>query len=570
MNKLTPPRRHTWACAGLAVLLCFTAAVCLASSPRWDIVIHGGTVYDGSGTAPRRLDLGIVGDRIEALGRLRPEQARLAIDASGLAVSPGFINNLSWATESLLIDGRGMSDVLQGVTLEIFGEGSSMGPLNETMRQRMLAAQGEMTFDVPWSTLGEYLDHMVSRGVSPNVASFVGAATVRTHVLGLQNKTPNEKELNAMRALVDQAMREGALGVGSALIYAPGAYASTAELIALVEVAASYGGAYISHLRSEGDRLLPAINELIEIGRATGAHAEIYHLKVSGERNWPKHEEAIARIEDARTEGVSVAANMYTYTAGSTGFDAGMPPWIQEGGIDAWIKRLKVPALRQRALVEMQSADTDWENLLGQAGPAGTLLVGFKNPALRSYIGRTLSEVAEERGTSPFVTAMDLVVEDGSRVQVVYFLMSEDNVRAKVALPWMSFGSDAGAYAAALPFTRQGTHPRAYGNFARLLGRYVREEKLISLTEAIRKLSALPAEKFKLPLRGRISPGYYADITVFDPAAVTDHATYANPHVYAEGVRHVVVNGRPVVLYGEHTGAKPGRVVRGPGWTGWQ
>ena len=553
--------------------LCFGMCISLSASAEdatWDLILSGGTVYDGSGGPPRQLDIGISGDRINALGRLPKAQARQVVDVSGLAVAPGFINVLSWATISLIHDGASQSNIRQGVTLEIFGEGTSMGPINTAMRQRLIDRQGELPFDIPWTTLDEYLEHLTQRGVAPNVASFVGASTVRQHVIGLDQRAPTAAELKRMQALVANAMEDGALGVGSALIYTPGSYASTEELIALASTSAKFGGAYISHLRSEGDRLLEAIDELIEITRVSQGHGEIYHLKVSGQRNWHKFEDAVARIEAARERGLSVAANMYTYTAGSTGFDAGMPTWIQAGGIDRWIERLQDPALRAKAVAEMRSSDTDWENLLGQAGADGTLLVGFKNPDLRHYIGQTLADVAKTRGTSPEETAMDLVVEDGSRVQVVYFLMNEDNVRAKIRLPWMSFGSDAASLAAELPFTRQGTHPRAYGNFARVLGRYTRDEGLLTLESAIHKLTQLNAEKFKLRYRGLLTPGYYADVVVFDPAKITDHATYANPHVYAEGVAHVLVNGEWVLYDGEITSNRPGRVVRGPGWRGWK
>ncbi|RMF55715.1 MAG: D-aminoacylase, partial [Bacteroidetes bacterium] len=491
------------------------------------------------------------------------------LDVTGLAVAPGFINMLSWATESLLHDGRAQSDIRQGVTLEVFGEGWSMGPLNEAMKADLKRGQSDITFDVAWTTLGEYLEHLERRGVSPNVASFVGATTVRIHELGYANRPPTPDELDRMRALVRQAMEEGALGLGSSLIYAPAFYASTDELVALSREAAAYGGMYISHLRSEGNRLLEAVDELITIAREAGLPAEIYHLKAAGRDNWPRLDAVIARVEAARAEGLRITADMYTYTAGATGLDAAMPPWVQEGGFEAWRQRLRDPALRQRLLREMRTPSGDWENLLQAAGPEGTLLVGFRNEALRRYIGRTLAEVAAERGVSPEEAAMDLVVEDSSRVDVVYFLMSEENVRRQIALPWMSFGSDAAALAPEGVFLRSNPHPRAYGNFARLLGRYVRDEGLIPLEEAIRRLTTLPATNLGLRRRGALRPGYHADLVVFDPATIRDHATYADPHRYATGVVHVFVNGVQVLRDGEHTGATPGRVVRGPGWTGW-
>jgi N-acyl-D-amino-acid deacylase len=489
------------------------------------------------------------------------------IDAAGLAVAPGFINMLSWATESLIADGRSQSDIRQGVTLEVFGEGWSMGPLNEAMRREMLERQGDIKYEIPWTTLGEYLEYLVRRGVSTNVASFVGATTVRIHVLGYENRPPTPEEMERMRQLVRQAMEEGALGVGSSLIYAPAFYASTEELIELCKVAAEYGGMYISHIRSEGNRLLEAIDELIRIAREAKIPAEIYHLKAAGRANWPKLDEAIRRIEAARAQGLRITANMYPYTAGATGLDAAMPPWVQEGGHRAWIERLKNPAIRQRVTREMRTPTDRWENLYLMAGsPENVLLVGFKNEALKPLIGKTLAEVARLRGRSPEDTIIDLVIEDDSRVGAVYFLMSEENVRKQIALPWMSFGSDAESLAPEGVFLKANPHPRAYGTFARVLGRYVREEKIIPLEEAIRRMTSLPAENLKLDRRGRLKVGYFADVVVFDPAKVQDHATYERPHQYATGVIHVFVNGVPVLRNGEHTGATPGRVVRGPGY----
>ncbi len=453
-------------------------ALCLHAAPlaalTCDVLIQDGTLYDGSGDPPRSGDLCIQGDRIAALGSLQVDAAGQVIDARGLAVAPGFINMLSWATESLIADGRSQSDIRQGVTLEVFGEGVSMGPLNESLRAQMLARQGDFRFDIPWTTLGEYLDYLVQRGISPNVASFVGATTVRMNVLGTENRAPTAAELRAMQDLVRQAMREGALGLGSSLIYAPAFYAKTAELVALMQAAAEYGGTYISHLRSEGNRLLEAVDELIEIAEASGAPAEIYHLKMSGRENWHKFDAVVERVEAARARGIRISANMYTYPAGSTGLDAAMPPWVQEGGYQAWAGRLRDPDIRKRLLVEMETPTDDWENLYLAAGAEGTLLVGFRNQALRRYTGMTLAEVAAERGTPPAATAMDLVVEDGSRVQVIYFLMSEENVAKGVALPWVSFGSDAASMATEGHFLNTSTHPRAYGNFARVLGKYVR------------------------------------------------------------------------------------------------
>jgi len=538
-----------------------------SSRVEYDVVIRGGTIYDGSGSPPFVGDLAIRGDTIAAIGSLGNARGRVEIDAAGLAIAPGFINMLSWATESLIADGRSQSDIRQGVTLEVFGEGWSMGPLNEAMKREMLERQGDIKYEIPWTTLGEYLEYLVQRGVSTNVASFVGATTVRIHVLGYENRPPTPEEMERMRQLVRQAMEEGALGVGSSLIYAPGFYASTEELIELCTVAAEYGGMYISHIRSEGNRLLEAIDELIRIAREAKIPAEIYHLKAAGRANWPKLDEAIRRIEAARAQGLRITANMYPYTAGATGLNAAMPPWVQEGGHRAWIERLKNPAIRERVKREMRTPTDRWENLYLMAGsPENVLLVGFKNEALKSLIGKTLADVARVRGRSPEDTIIDLVIEDDSRVGAVYFLMSEENVRKQIALPWMSFGSDAESLAPEGVFLKSNPHPRAYGTFARVLGRYVREEKVIPLEEAIRRMTSLPAENLKLDRRGRLKVGYFADVVIFDPAKIQDHATYERPHQYATGVIHVFVNGVQVLKDGEHTGATPGRVVRGPGY----
>ena len=551
------------------MLTCLTFAAC-ASPPEYDTVIRGGMVYDGSGAPPVRADVGLRADTIAAVGDLGEARGRTEIDATGLAVAPGFINMLSWATESLIEDGRSQSDIRQGVTLEVFGEGWSLGPLNDAMKTDMKNAQSDIRFDIDWTTLGEYLESLERRGVAPNVASFVGATTVRIHELGYEDRPPTPEELDRMRALVRQAMEEGALGVGSSLIYTPAFYADTDELVALSKVAAGYGGMYISHMRSEGNRLLEAVDELLTIAREAGIPAEIYHLKAAGRENWHKLDDVIARVEAARAEGLKITADMYTYTAGATGLDAAMPPWVQEGGFEAWRTRLRDPAVRARVAREMRTPTDAWENLLLAAGPDNVLVVGFRNEKLRRYTGMTLAEVAEERGVSPETAAMDLVVEDSSRVGTVYFLMSEDNVRRQIALPWMSFGSDAGSLAPEGVFLNTNPHPRAYGNFARLLGRYVRDEGLIPLEEAVRRLTTLPASNLKLRRRGALKPGYFADVVVFDPKEIRDHATFAEPHQYATGVVHVFVNGTAVLRDGEHTGATPGRVVRGPGWTGWK
>jgi N-acyl-D-amino-acid deacylase len=515
-------------------------------------------------------DVAIAGDSIVSVGDIGALKGAVEEDVSGLAVAPGFINMLSWATESLLEDGLAQSDVRQGVTLEVFGEGESMGPLNEQMKEDMLRFQGDIEFDITWTTLGEYLEHLQAKGVSVNVASFIGATTVRVHELGYENRAPTEEESARMQDLVREAMREGAMGVGSSLIYAPAFYADTPELVALMQASAEFGGMYISHIRSEGNALLESVDELIHVARESGAPAEIYHLKAAGQANWPKMDEVIEKVEAARSEGLRITADMYTYTAGATGLDAAMPPWVQEGGYDAWAERLQDPGVRSRVLREM-SAETDaWENLALAAGtPDRILLVGFKVDSLKHLTGMSLAEVSGIYGTSWQETAMDLVIKDGSRVGTVYFMMSEENLKKQIALPWVSFDSDAGALATREPFTLSNPHPRAYGNFARVLGKYVREEGALTLAEAVRKLSALPAENLGLRRRGQIRPGHYADIAVFDPVTIRDHATFEEPHQYSTGMIHVFVNGVRVLTDGQHTGATPGRVVRGPGWTGW-
>jgi N-acyl-D-amino-acid deacylase len=551
---------------GLAVLI---PCVSLGAADDFDLLIRNGTIYDGSGNPPVAGDIAVRGDKIAAVGKLADAKGRIEVEARGLAVAPGFINVLSWANESLIHDGRSQSDIRQGVTLEIMGEGESMGPLNDRMRQEMVEAQGDIKYEVTWTRLDEYLEHLVRRGVSCNVASFVGATTVRIHELGHADRAPTPAELERMKALVRQAMEDGALGVASSLIYAPAFYAKTQELVELSKVAAEYHGLYISHLRSEGYTFLEAVDELLHIAREARIPAQIYHLKAAGKSNWPKLDAAIKKIEAARSSGLKITADMYTYTAGATGLDAAMPPWVQEGGYKAWAERLRDPAIRARVLQEMVTPTDQWESLYLMAGsPDKVMLVGFKNDRLKPLTGKTLAEVAKLRGQSPEETAIDLVIEDGSRVDTVYFLMSEDNVRKQIKLPWVSFNSDAASLAPEGAFLKSNPHPRAYGNFAQLLGKYVREEKLIPLQEAIRRLTSFPAETFKLDRRGALQPGHFADIVVFDPAKIQDHATFEKPHQYATGVAHVLVNGVQVIKNGEHTGAKPGQVVRGPGWTG--
>ncbi len=536
-------------------------------SPKYDVIIENGTIVDGSGNPGFVGDLAISGDTIAAIGDLSSSKAENRIDASGLVVSPGFINMLSWATKSLIIDGNSESDIRQGVTLEVMGEGNSMGPWNDAMKAEDRAFQKDFKYEIEWTTLGEYLQYLEDRGISTNVASFVGATTLRIHELGEEDRPPTAEELERMKALARTAMEEGAMGIGSSLIYAPAFYADTEELIALCEVASEYGGMYISHLRSEGDFWLEAIDELIRISAEADIPAEIYHLKAGGKHNWGKWEAAVAKIDSARSAGLQITTDMYNYTAGATGLDASMPPWVQEGGYGKWAERLQNPKVREQVKREMAAKGDGWENLYFAAGTAeNILLVSFRNDSLRYLTGKSLAEVSELRGTSPEETAMDLVVQDSSRVGTVYFLMSEENVKKQIRLPYMSFGSDAGSIAPVPPFTNSNPHPRAYGNFARLLGKYVREEKVISLEEAVRKLSFLPASNLKIKKRGILEIGNFADIAVFDPNRIIDKATFDDPHQFSEGMVHVFVNGKQVLENGEHTNARPGRFVKGPGY----
>jgi N-acyl-D-amino-acid deacylase len=570
---MTRIRRGLLLLAGLAFFASCAPAP-RAASPEpgraiYDVVIRGGTIYDGGGGPPFTGDVAIRGDEIAFVGPVAPARGAKEIAAAGLAVAPGFINMLSWATESLIEDGNAQSDIRQGVTLEVFGEGWSMGPLNEKMKRETVEQQGDIKFEVAWTSLNEYVEHLRRRGISPNVASFVGATTVRIHELGYEDRAPTPEELARMQGLVRRAMEEGALGVGSSLIYAPAFYAKTDELIALCKTAAEHGGMYITHMRSEGNRLLEAVDETIRIAREAKIPAEVYHLKASGKDNWGKLGEVIARVEAARAAGLRVTADMYTYTAGATGLDAAMPPWVQEGGHRKWVERLRDPSIRSRVVREMTTPTDEWESLFLAAGSAEKiLLVGFKNEKLKNLTGKTLAEVAALRGKSPAETAIDLVIEDDSRVGTIYFLMAEENVRRQIALPWVSFGSDAEAPAPAGVFLKSNPHPRAYGTFARLLGRYVREERIIPLQEAVRRLTSLPAGNLKIARRGALKAGYFADVVVFDPARVADHATFEKPHQYATGMVHVFVNGVSTLADGEHTGARAGRVVRGPGWKG--
>jgi len=550
--------------------LAVTISTTLAAEPAGmhDLVLRGGTIYDGSGGKPYVGDVVIDGDRIAYVGPPQAVDGRTVIDARGKAVAPGFINMLAHPEESFLIDGRALSDLTQGVTLEVIGE-DSMGPLTPKMKQLMVQRQGDIKFPVTWTTLGEYLETLEHRGISPNVASFVGAPDVRTYVLGEGDVQPTAPQLEQMRTLVHQGMEQGALGVTTMLIYAPATYAKTPELIALAQESAKCGGIYTAHMRSEGDRIESALQETIDIARSSGAPAEIYHLKMAGKDNWGKLDQVIATIEHARASGVRISANMYTYTAGATGLDAAMPTWVQDGGLEAWIEHMKDPAIRAKVIAEMRNPHpAGWENLYAAAGPAGMLLLEFKNPKLKPLTGKTLAEVATMRGVSPEDAAIDLVIEDGSRVGVAYFLMNEDNVRRQVALPWVSFGSDEAGEAPEGVFLLAAAHPRAYGNFARVFAQYVRKDHVLSVAEAVRKLSTLPADNLSLPDRGRLQTGAYADVVVFDPDTIQDHATYDKPHQLSTGVSQVIVNGKFAVRDGKATGASSGRVVRGRAWTG--
>jgi N-acyl-D-amino-acid deacylase len=544
------------------------ASASVADPPSYDVIIRGGTIYDGSGGAPYQGDIAVKGDRIAAIAPHIDGHGQTEIDAHGKAVSPGFINMLAHPQDSFMADGRGLSDLTQGVTLEVIGE-SSMGPWTPQMQKLREQREGDIKYPVTWNTLGGYLDTVQQRGISPNVASFVGAGTVRVNLVGEGDVQPTPGQLTAMEGLVQQAMEEGAMGLTTALIYAPATYAKTPELIALAKVSARCGGMYIAHMRSEGDRLENAVQETIDIAEQSGAPAEIYHFKQSGHDNWGKFDKEVAMVNAARARGVRITADMYTYTAGATGLDAAMPTWVQSGGLEKWIARLKDPATRAKVAAEMRNPHpADWENLYGGAGAEGTILLEFKNPALKPLAGKTLAQVAKERGETPEDTAIDLVIQDGSRVGVGYFLMSEDNIRKEVALPWMSFGSDENAPAPEGVFLLSKNHPRAYGNFARLLGKYVRENHDLTLQDAVHRLSGFPARTLSLSDRGFLKQGYYADIVVFDPAKIADRSTFANVHQLAVGVQDVLVNGGFAFKDGVATGAHTGRVVRGRAWLG--
>lgn len=528
---------------------------------KYDVLIKNGQVFDGSGSPSFVGDVGINADTIAKIGNLKNASGQIEINATGLAVAPGFINMLSWACEALMEDGRSQSDIKQGVTLEVFGEGESLGPLNDKMKKELKDAQGDIKYDIEWTTLGEYLEYMEKKGVTPNIASFVGATTLRVYIIGYEDRAPTEIEMDSMKLLVRQAMEEGAVGIGSALGYVPACFARPEELIALCKEAARYDGMYISHIRDEGNDLFNSLDELITTAKASNIRAEIYHLKQAGLSNWGKLDGVIKKIDSARSSGVYITADMYNYIASSTGLDIIMPAWVQEGGFDEWVKRLANPLIREKIRQEIHNA------ILQKTGSAEkVLIIGFNNDTLKYLTGKSLAQIAKMRKKSPEETAMDLVIQDDSRVGAVYFSMSEDNVKKQISLPWMSFCSDAGSYAPEGVFLKSSTHPRAYGNFARLLGKYVRDEKVISLEEAVYKLTSLPAANLKIKKRGSIKTGYYADLAIFDPVKIKDHATFENPQQYSTGMVHVFVNGVQVFKDGEHTGALPGKVVRGPGW----
>jgi len=558
----------------LAVTILSMLSSALATEPStrspksagFDVIIKGGTVYDGTGAQPRHVDLAIRGDRIAGVGDFKTAKAKTIIDATDLAVAPGFINMLSWSNESLIQDGRSQSEIRQGVTTEIMGEGESMGPVNDRVREHMLREQSDIKYEIKWNTLAEYLHYLETRGISCNVASFIGAATLREYVIGFEDKAPTRQQLDQMRELVRKEMEAGALGIGTALMYPPAFFAKTEELIELCKVAAKYQGKYISHIRSEGNRLLESLDELIRISREAGIPAELYHIKAAGQQNWSKMDQLLSHIEVAQKEGLKIRANMYTYTASGTGLDACLPPWTEDGGYPALFKRLRDPATREKIAAQVKTPTDEWENVyIAAGGPDRILLVGFKSEKLKPLTGKTLAAVAEMRGKDPISTIMDLISEDESRIGTIYFEMSEENIKKELAKPWISFGSDEASQAPEGVFLKSNPHPRAYGNFARVLGKYVRDEKVIPMTEAIRRLSGLPATNLGLDHRGFIKEGMFADVVLFDPATIADRATFEKPHQYAVGVKHVFVNGVQVLRDGEHTGAKPGRALWGPG-----
>lgn len=518
---------------------------------EYDLIIRNATLYNGSGEQPFTGDVAIQADTIAEVATLIKAKGKKEIEAKGLSLAPGFINMLSWADGSLLKDGRSMSDIKQGVTLEVFGEGWSPGPRRKKDEKDSL-----------WTTLGEYFETLERKGVSTNFASFVGATTVRDYVLGFENRKPNATELEQMKRLVGTAMEEGAMGLGSSLIYAPADYASTEELIELCKVVSHHGGMYITHMRSESDKIFNALHEVFTIAQQAQVPAEIYHLKITNTWNWNKIDTVLLKIDSANRAGLKITANMYTYNASGTSLTARLPTWVQEGGAPTMRKRLRNPSIRKKVLNDLELGIPN-----RNSDPKDVMLIGFRKDSLNAlYKGKRLSEVALVHNKSANETMLDLIVADKSGIAAIFFLISEENVKRMLALPYVSICSDAASIASEEPFIQDATHPRAYGSFARLLGKYVREEKLMTLEEAIRRMTALPAENLKLKNRGRIASGFFADVVVFDPAAIRDRATFDQPHQYAEGMLHVFVNGTQVLDSGKHTGAMPGRSVRGPGW----
>jgi N-acyl-D-amino-acid deacylase len=549
------------------IVLAFSTG-CVEARDRYDLIIRGGTVYDGKGETPVVTDIAVLDGRIISIGQIDPDLANQIIDVSGLVVAPGFINMLSWANVSLIEDGRGLSDLKQGVTLEVFGEGWTMGPWNAEMKKTFANTEVPMK-EIPWDTLGEYLYFLERKGISPNIASFVGAETIRTNVIGYEDRTPTEIELQQMQELVRQSMREGALGIGSALAYTPGAYASTKELIALASAAGEFDGIYASHVRSLGDRLLDGIGELLSIAREADVSAHVYHLIAAGQSNWDKLDNAIALIEGARQLGLNITSDMHPYTRAGTTLSITTPPWARDGGTEAFLQRLHAPDTRARIKAEMTDTEAGWENAYLWSGPEGITLAAINNSEFEQYVGKTISEIAGMTGATPEDTVLDLLIAGKGEAGGIYDIYSEENIRKKTMVPWIAFMSDSPTFSAESTENAQSVHPRGYGTFARILGKYVREEQTLTLTDAIRRLSSFPAELLGIRERGRLQPGYYADITVFDPATIRDHATFDNPHQLSTGVVHVFVNGEQVIKDGQHTGALPGRIAYGPGWTGW-
>ncbi len=543
---------------------CTILASC--STKKYDTIIRNGLVYDGNGGEPYKADIAILNDSIAFIGDLSKATAKNELDAKGLAVAPGFINMMGHSEESLFQDGRAQSDIRQGVTTEIFGE-SSFGPLNANMKNQMQNGQGDVKYNVSWNTLGEYMQVLEKKGIAPNIASFVGSGAVRQYVIGEANIAPTPAQLDSMKLLVGEAMQQGALGLTNALIYPVDFFAKTDELIALAKEASKYGGTYSSHMRSEGNKILEAVEELITISKEANIPAEIFHLKAGGKDNWPKMDSVIKRVERARKEGLDITSDMYTYLAGATGMTSAFPPTLQDGGFGKLRERLQNPKIRAEMKIAMNTNAQGWENLYyGAGGAEHVLLLGFKQDSLKKFTGKTLAEAAKMRNSTPEETAMDLIVQDSTRVGVAYFLMSEENVKKQVALPWISFGSDEGSYTTEGVFLKSNAHPRAYGNFARVIGHYVRDEKVLTLQTAIQKLANLPAKHLKLQKRGELKTGYFADIVIFDPAKVKDNATFEKPHQYADGMEDVFVNGIAVFKNGEPTGNAAGRFVKGPGY----